>query len=76
MKASDPYLRFVRWEEANALSVGYCPDLFVGGICHAESEAYRQLCELVNEEVADLLAAGRPLPLAATQPVRQPELAA
>ena len=77
MKASDQYLRFVRWEEADALYVGYCPDLFVGGVCHAEAEAEAcgQLCELVDEEVADLLAAGRPLPPAATQPMRQPEMA-
>ena len=78
MKASDQYLRFVRWEEADALYVGYCPDLFVSGACHSESEseAYGRLCALVDEEIADLLAAGRPLPPAATQPVRQAEMAA
>ena len=50
MKAQDQYLKFVRWEEADQLYVGYCPDLFPwGGVCHgaAEEEAYRQLCALV-----------------------------
>ena len=28
MKAQDQYLKFVKWEETDALYVGYCPDLF------------------------------------------------
>ena len=40
MKAQDQYLKFVKWEETDALYVGYCPDLFPwGGVCHAETEA-------------------------------------
>jgi len=31
MKAQDQYLKFVRWEEADQLYVGYCPDLFPWG---------------------------------------------
>ena len=39
MKAHDQYLKFVRWEEADQLYVGYCPDLFPwGGVCHGEQE--------------------------------------
>lgn len=57
MKAEDRYLKFVRWNEEEALYVGYCPDLGPwGGVCHAatEDEAYRRLGERVREEVADL----------------------
>ena len=57
MKPQHRYLRFVRWEDADSLYVGYCPDLFPwGGVCHAnsEEEAYRQLRALVGEEVEDL----------------------
>ena len=65
MKAQDQYLKFVRWEEADGLYVGYCPDLFPwGGVCHGktEEEAYRALCALVHQEVEELLAAGKELP--------------
>ena len=51
MKAQDQYLKFVKWEETDALYAGYCPDLFPwGGVCHAETEAdaYKKLCTLVE----------------------------
>ena len=46
MKAQDQYLKFVKWEETDALYLGYCPDLFPWvGVCHAETEAdvYKKL---------------------------------
>ena len=73
MKAHDTYLRYVRWDEVDAAYIGYCPDLFPhGGICHADSEAeaYSRLCALVEEEVQDLQARGRPLPAPSTRPMR------
>ena len=54
MKAHDQYLKFVRWEDADQLYVGYCADLFPwGGGCHGatEEETYHQLCAIVAEEV-------------------------
>lgn len=74
MKAQDQYLKFVRWEEADGLYVGYCPDLFPwGGVCHGETEeeTYRQLCERVAEEVAELQGAGQALPPSSTRPMRE-----
>ena len=74
MKAQDQYLRFVRWEEADKLYVGYCPDLFPwGGVCHgaAEEETYRQLCGLAAEEVEELQREGKELPPASTRPMRE-----
>jgi hypothetical protein len=74
MKAQDQYLKFVRWEEADGLYVGYCPDLFPwGGVCHGttEEEAYRQLCLLVAEEVKDLCRGGKSLPPPSTRPMRE-----
>lgn len=73
MKPEDRYLKFIRWEETDRCYVGYCPDLFPwGGVCHAASEedAFRALCALVAEEVADLLAENSELPPAATRPTR------
>ncbi len=75
MKTEDRYFRFVRWSEEDNLYVGYCPDLFFGGVCHSkdEGEAYRILVELVQEEVGDLTAAGRKLPPPMTRPMRELE---
>ncbi|MFQ3169386.1 MAG: hypothetical protein ACI8QI_001951 [Limisphaerales bacterium] len=74
MKAQDQYLKFVKWEEADALYVGYCPDLFPwGGVCHAETEAdaYTQLCTLVEEETVELKEQGKALPTPSTRPMRE-----
>lgn len=74
MKAQDRYLKFVRWEDDDGLYVGYCPDLFPrGGVCHggAEEDAYRQLCVLVEEEVEQLRAEGKPLPHPSTRAMRE-----
>ena len=73
MKAEDQYLKFVRWENDDNLYVGYCPDLFPwGGVCHGsgEEETYAQLCELVREEVEQLVKAGKNLPPSSTRPMR------
>ncbi len=73
MKAEDQYLKFVRWENEDNLYVGYCPDLFPwGGVCHGsgEEETYAQLCELVREEVEELVKEGKSLPPSSTRPMR------
>ena len=41
MKTEDRYLKFVRWSKEDSLYVGYCPDLFYGGVCHSKNEAKR-----------------------------------
>ncbi len=78
MKVEDQYLKFVRWNEADSVYVGYCPDLFPwGGVCHesSEEEAYHQLCLLVREEVEELRQAGKELPAPGTRPMREAVLA-
>jgi hypothetical protein len=49
------YLKFVQWNEPDQVHVGYCPDLFIGGVCHGRDEAkvYAELCRLVAEELAE-----------------------
>ena len=58
------YLKFVQWSEPDGLFVGYCPDLFIGGVCHGadEQKVYRELTKLVADEVAESQQAKRPLP--------------
>lgn len=75
MKTEDRYFRFVRWSEEDSLYVGYCPDLFFGGVCHSkdEGEAYQILVGLVRAEIEDLTTAGRKLPPPMTRPMRELE---
>ena len=73
MKAADQYLKYVRWESDDGKYVGYCPDLFPwGGVCDGvtQEETYRELCNLVEEEVRDLLSEGKELPKVETRPMR------
>ena len=57
-------LKFVRWSEADQLFIGYCPDLFIGGVCHGsdEQKVYRELSRLVADEIAETQRAKRSLP--------------
>jgi len=67
MKMEDRYMKFVRWSDDDNAYIGFCPDLFPwGGVCHAadEQQAYRELCELVREEIESLQTSGKDLPQA------------
>lgn len=59
------YLKFVRWSEADGVYVGYCPDLFIGGVCHGKDErkVYSTLCSLVEKEVERLSALRQDAPV-------------
>ena len=58
------YLKFVQWSDEDRLFIGYCPDLFIGGVCHGsdEQKVYRELCRLVADEIAASQRAKRALP--------------
>ena len=36
MKSEDRYHRFVRWSDEDRCYIGYCPDLYFGGVWHSE----------------------------------------
>lgn len=57
------YLKIVEWSDEDECFVGRCPGLFFGG-CHGSDEAkvYRQLCELVEAHVNELIANKEPMP--------------
>jgi hypothetical protein len=72
MKPEDRYHRFVQWSDEDQCYIGYCPDLYFGGVCHAEVEldAYRELCTIVQEEIAHRLAQAQTLPVPALKATR------
>lgn len=59
------YLKIVEWSDEDKCFIGLCPGLFYGG-CHGadETEVYRELCTIVEEHVAELLARQEALPAA------------
>lgn len=68
----------VCWSGEDSLYPGYGPDLFpYGAVCHAENqqEAYRLLCDIVSETVADAAAGGLALPEPKARPMRELEVA-
>ena len=74
MKTEARFLKFVLWSDDDRCYVGWCPDLFPwGGVCHGatEEQTYAELCALVREEIADLRAAGKKMPLPATRAMRE-----
>jgi predicted RNase H-like HicB family nuclease len=78
METSDRYLSFVQWSKADRAYVGYCPDLFPGGgVCHGATavEAFKRLCEIVEDTVATAEAKGLRLPPPRTRPMRDVEMA-
>ncbi len=63
MKDSDRYLKIVEWSEVDHCYVGSSPGLIYGG-CHGENEAevYKELCGIVEENIALYKADEKALP--------------
>src|ERR1700730_1706889 len=61
---SDPYPLFVSWSEEDQVFIGYCPVLFLGGVCHDENRiaAYAKLVEIVEEDIQSRLEKSENLP--------------
>jgi hypothetical protein len=57
------YLKFVQWSDEDNLYIGYCPDLFIGGVCHGKDErkVYAELCNLVADHLRQRRREKRPL---------------
>jgi hypothetical protein len=62
--ASDRYLMYVNWSEEDQLYIGYCPDLFLGGVCDADNrlQAYAKLIDIVDNDLVQRAAKGEPIP--------------
>lgn len=61
--AAARYLKIVEWSDEDRTFVGRAPGLFFGG-CHGldERKVYAELCDLVEEHVAELLGNRETLP--------------
>ena len=78
MKPEDRYHRFVRWSDEDQCYIGYCPDLYAGGVCPGEREedTYAELCAIVRDEIAHRSAKGEVLHEPAVRATRDLDFAA
>ena len=78
MKPEDRYHRFVHWSDEDQCYIGYCPDLYYGGVCHGEQEeqVYAELCAIVRDEIAHRLAHHEDLPKPTVRATRDLDFAA
>ncbi len=78
MKPADNYLRFVQWSDEDLCYIGYCPDLYFGGVCHGvnEVETYAELCGIIIDEIEHRTAKGEALPKPSVRPTRDLDFAA
>jgi len=60
---ADRYRLIIQWSDEDRKFIGLCPELFYGGT-HGDNaeEVFRDLREMVEEEVADRLRKGEALP--------------
>jgi predicted RNase H-like HicB family nuclease len=67
VKDTAHYIKIVEWSEEDKCYIGSSPGLFYGG-CHGEDEqaVFRELCQIVEETIADMRANEQPLPPATT----------
>jgi predicted RNase H-like HicB family nuclease len=72
MKATDIFHRWVSWSEGDQCYVGYCPDLFLGGV-HGDDpiEVARELQSVIDEWEEIFEKDHRDLPEAKTRPMRE-----
>ncbi|MBK8035572.1 MAG: pilus assembly protein HicB [Verrucomicrobiaceae bacterium] len=68
-----PYHHWIEWSDEDSIFIGYCPDLFFGGVCHGKDEAklYPRLVAIIREEMDDLKAEGKALPPVSVRPMRE-----
>ena len=78
MKTADNYLRIVQWSDEDQCYIGYCPDLFYGGVCYGEQEVdtYENLCDVVCDEIAHRLEKNETLPNPSVRATRDLDFAA
>ena len=62
MKQSDQYLKIVEWSEEDQCYIGSVLG-WIGVCCHSgdEQDAYRELCQIVDEWIKIYQVDGRPL---------------
>ncbi len=71
MKKGDRYFEWVEWSQEDQAYLGRCPDVIT--VKHGDDPVtlFADLCEVVEEDLEDLEAHGRPLPPVRTRPMQE-----
>lgn len=71
MKLVDRYHKWVEWSEEDRTYIGKCPDLITGIHGDDPVRVYEDLCQTIDDVIADFQAEGRPLPPPTVKPMRE-----
>ncbi len=71
MKPSDQYHKWIEWSEKDGVYLGRCPDVITGIHGNDPVSLYGELCEVVEEVLAELQNQGRQLPKPKTRPMQE-----
>ena len=71
MKKSDQYHRWVEWSDEDQVYLGKCPDLITGIHGDDPIQLYKELCEIIDDDVAEREAEGQPLPTPTYYPTQR-----
>ena len=71
MKAHGRYHKWVEWSEEDQTYIGRCPDVITG--IHGDDlvQLYGELCDVVEEVIAQLMKENRPLPQPRVRPMQE-----
>ena len=70
MKPSDQYHKWIEWSDEDGVYLGRCPDVISGIHGNDPIVLYGELCEVVEEVLAELRSRGRGLPKPKTRPMQ------
>ena len=71
MNTSDQYHKWVEWSEEDQVYLGKCPDLITGIHGDDRLQVYGELCQVIEEVIAQFDSEGRPLPPPRVRPMQE-----
>ena len=71
MKQGDQYLKWVEWNEEDQNYIGKCPDVISGIHGNDPVQLYIELCNVIEEVLAEFRSEGRAFPPVRTRPMQE-----
>ena len=71
MRPGDRYHKWIEWSDEDATYLGRCPNVITGIHGGEPIRLYEELCDVIDDVLAELEAAGRRLPQPLTRPMRE-----
>lgn len=71
MKKSDQHHTWVEWSDEDDVYIGKCPDLITGIYGDDPKMLYAELCEVIDDVIANSQSEGRDLPPPKVRPMQE-----